>query len=46
LLGQRFPGVKFKHYVGDVGGMLRHVTAQRADQVAEECDAVVGTTAD
>ncbi len=46
LLGERYPGVEFKYYVGSVGAMLRHVTAEDAERVARECDAVVGTTSD
>ncbi|MFQ5875818.1 MAG: hypothetical protein ACE5JL_18735 [Dehalococcoidia bacterium] len=46
LLGQRFPGTNFKHYVGTVGAMLCHVTGDDADRIAAECDAVVGTTSD
>ncbi len=46
LLGQRFPGTSFKHYLGSVGATLRHATAEDADRVSKECDAVVGTTSD
>jgi hypothetical protein len=46
MLGQRFPDIQFKHYVGAVGSSMRHATAEDADRVARECHAVVGTTAD
>ena len=46
LLAQRFPGTQFTHYVGSVGAMLRHATAEDATKIAQECDAVVGTTSD
>ena len=46
ILTQRFPGTQFKHYVGSVGAMLRHATAEDASKIAQECDAVVGSTSD
>ncbi len=46
LLAQRFPEVEFKQYIGSVGATMRHATAEDADRMARECDAVVGTTAD
>jgi hypothetical protein len=46
LLGQRFPGTKFKRYTGSVGWLMRHATAEDADRIAAEVSAVVGTTAD
>ena len=46
LLDQRFPKTEFKHFVGSVGASMRHATAEDAELVAKECDAVVGTTAD
>ena len=46
LLAQRFPGTKFKDQVGSVGGFMRHATAEDAERIARECDAVVGTTSD
>ncbi len=45
-LGQRFPDAQFKFYTGSVGSTMRHATAEDAELVAQECDAVVGTTAD
>jgi len=45
-LGERFPGARFKRYIGSVGFLMRHATAEDADRMAAECDAVVGTTAD
>ncbi len=46
LLRKRLPGTEFRNYVGSVGAMLRHATAEDADRVARETDAVVGTTSD
>jgi len=46
LLDKMFPQTQFKHYVGSVGSSMRHATAEDAEQVAQECDAVVGTSAD
>ncbi|MFQ6029407.1 MAG: hypothetical protein ACE5Q6_18170 [Dehalococcoidia bacterium] len=46
LLGEGFPGTKFRSFVGSVGATMRHATAEDAERVARECDAVVGTTGD
>ena len=46
LLAERYPNTEFRNIVGSVGAMLRHATAEDAELVAQECDAVVGTTAD
>jgi hypothetical protein len=46
LLGQRFPGLRFKRYTGSVGWLMRHCTAEDADRIAAEVHAVVGTTND
>ena len=46
FLGQRFPDAQFKFYTGSVGSSMKHATAEDAELVARECDAVVGTTAD
>jgi hypothetical protein len=46
LLGEKFPGVKFKRYTGSVGWLMRHCTAEDADRIAAEVQAVVGTTND
>src|SRR2546430_9556225 len=45
LLHAKFPGTKFRRYTGSVGWLLRHCTAEDADRIAAEADAVVGTTA-
>jgi len=45
-LGARFPGASFRRYTGSVGFLMRHATAEDADRIASEVDAVVGTTAD
>lgn len=46
LLSTRYPGLQVKDFVGSVGHIMRHLTAEDADRIAKECDAVVGTTAD
>jgi hypothetical protein len=46
ILAQRFPGTQFTQYVGSVGAMLRHATAEDAAKISQQCDAVVGTTSD
>lgn len=46
LLSARFPKAKFRRYTGSVGWLMRHCTAEDADRIASEVDAVVGTTAD
>jgi hypothetical protein len=45
-LTAQYPNLKVKDFVGSVGHMMRHLTAADADRVAQECDAVVGTTSD
>jgi hypothetical protein len=46
LLRERFPATTFKRYHGSVGFLMRHCTAEDADRIAREVEAVVGTTAD
>lgn len=46
LLKQRYSGVKFRNYMGAVGSIMRHATAEQADVIARECDVVFGSTAD
>lgn len=46
LVRARFPDAKFRRYTGSVGWLMRHCTAEDADRIASEVDAVVGTTAD
>jgi len=45
-LSERFPGIRFRRYTGSVGFIMRHATADDADRMASEVQAVVGTTAD
>jgi hypothetical protein len=45
-LQARYPGLTTKQYIGSVGFLMRHMTAEDADRIARECDAVVGTTSD
>ena len=46
LLQARYPGITVKRYRGSVGFLMRHCTAEDADRIASEVQAVVGTTAD
>ena len=46
LLREKFGGTTFRRYTGSVGWLMRHCTAEDADRIAAEVDAVVGTTAD
>lgn len=46
LLRQRYPRARFRRYVGSVGWLMRHCTAEDADRIASEVHAVVGTTND
>jgi hypothetical protein len=46
LLTARYPGVRVRRYTGSVGWLMRHVTAEDADRIAGEVQAVVGTTHD
>ncbi len=46
LLRARYPGVRFRRYTGSVGFLMRHCTAEDADRMAAEVQAVVGTTND
>jgi hypothetical protein len=45
-LAARFEGVLFRDYIGLNGQQLRRATPAQLDQMARECDAVVGATAD
>jgi hypothetical protein len=46
LLGERYPGLRFRSFQGAVGQNIKHVRTEDADRIARECDAVVATTAD
>ena len=46
LLGERFPKAQFRYYAGSVGAIMRHATPEDTELMAQECDAVVGTTGD
>ncbi len=46
LLSQRFAGVTFARYWGEVGSLFRMATAADVERIATECDAVIGTTSD
>lgn len=45
-LSERYPGIRFRRYTGSVGFVMRHATADDADRMASEVQAMVGTTAD
>jgi hypothetical protein len=45
-LAARCPDLKFRDYIGVNGQQLRRTTPAQLDQIAAECDAVVGSTAD
>ncbi len=45
-LRERYPGIQFRRYTGSVGFIMRHATADDADRMVAEVQAVVGTTAD
>lgn len=45
-LSHAYPGMKFIDYLGTMGGIMRRASEEQLDQMARECDAVIGTTAD
>ena len=46
LLQERYPGLKVRSYIGSVGYAVRYAGNDVLDQMARECDAAVGTSAD
>jgi len=46
LLRQKYGGIEFKNFLGQAGSMMRHLTPKQADQIANECEAVIGATSD
>jgi hypothetical protein len=50
LLNQRFEGMRFRRFDGAFGGyrvaLVNQLKQGEADDIARECDLVVGTTAD
>jgi hypothetical protein len=50
LLGRRFEGIRFHRFDGAFGGyrvaLVDQLKTGEADEIARECDVVVGTTAD
>jgi len=46
VLSQLYPGVRFRDYLGAMGGVMRRASTEQHDLMARECDAVIGTTAD
>jgi len=46
LVSERFPGVAFTRYWGEVGSLFRMATPADVERIAAECDAVIGTTSD
>jgi hypothetical protein len=45
-LASKFKDIRFKHYVGSVGDMIRRASPGNIEQVAKEVDAVVGAHGD
>jgi hypothetical protein len=45
-LSARYGGLTTHDYVGSVGFIMRHMTPEDADRIAQACDAVVGTSSD
>ena len=46
VLRRRYPDLSTELYIGSIGSLFRHVTAEDADRIAPKVDAVVGATAD
>ena len=46
LLKSRYPGMETKLYVGSIGGAGHYLMPDDVKRMAQECAAVVGTTAD
>lgn len=46
VLKERFPGITTSRHIGSVGFMMRHLTPDDAEKIAQTCDMVVGTTND
>ena len=46
LLKERYPGLTTKMYSGSMGGSTHFLTTDDAKRIAQECAAMVGTTAD
>ena len=46
LLDARYQDVKLKWYIPAQGFVLRHGGPEEFDRIAQECDAVIGTTSD
>jgi hypothetical protein len=46
VLKERFPGITTSRHIGSVGFIMRHLTPDDAEKIAQTCDMVVGTTND
>ena len=46
LLKARYPGLVTKMYVGSIGGSGHYLSTDDVKRIAQECAAVVGSTAD
>ena len=46
LLKARYPGLTTKMYTGSMGGSNHFLTTDDAKRIAQECAAMLGTTAD
>ena len=45
-LSRLYPSMRFIDYLGAMGGVMRRASEEQHDQMARECDAVIGTSAD
>lgn len=45
-LREYYPEARFGYHQGDKGFQMRYLSAAGADRIAQECDVVVGSTAD
>jgi hypothetical protein len=45
-LGRRFPTATFVRYDGALGASVKHVTPAQADEIAANCDVLIGATGD
>ena len=46
LLKTRYAGLQTKNYVGSIGSATRYMTKDDVKRIAQECAAVIGSTAD
>ena len=46
LLAKRFKDIRFKNYMGSLGSVVRQMSAEDADTISKDCNAVVGAVGD